>query len=355
MTRATSILRRRRRPRAASVARWADEIRIVDIALLPEYRGAGIGTPLLGELEDEAAAAGKPLSIHVERLNRRAARSTSARLPAGRRPRRLPAHGAGEPAASLSRRPPRSARPRVRADRDEEDVERTERVVLQPVDALRQRGLARPAEEQAERRAAAVRVRDGRVRARARVPRSARARAAPRARRRARSSSPTDGAKASTVRASSMSDPTAALRRRVPPVPHREGLPVRTTITLTRRSLLGPARPRGGDAGRHPPLDGRPGRGRGGPPAPLRYAGLTGQSFGSGRSMLKLLSVSDLAGVASQPALAGSEDAFALAFSGPLDSELRKASRRSAIPSSGRSSSSCRRSNARMPTVATRP
>ena len=51
------------------VAHWEREIRIIDIALLPEHRGAGIGTKLLGELQEEAKAAGKALSIHVERFN----------------------------------------------------------------------------------------------------------------------------------------------------------------------------------------------------------------------------------------------------------------------------------------------
>ena len=48
------------------VARWSEEIRIVDITLLPEFRGGGAGSGLLRELMDEAAAAGKRLSIHVE-------------------------------------------------------------------------------------------------------------------------------------------------------------------------------------------------------------------------------------------------------------------------------------------------
>jgi GNAT superfamily N-acetyltransferase len=51
------------------VARWADEIRIMDIALLPEYRGRGIGTKLLEALLEEAAAEGKRLTIHVEKFN----------------------------------------------------------------------------------------------------------------------------------------------------------------------------------------------------------------------------------------------------------------------------------------------
>jgi ribosomal protein S18 acetylase RimI-like enzyme len=48
------------------VARWAEEIRIVDIALLPAFRGRGTGTALLRDLMAEARDAGKTLSIHVE-------------------------------------------------------------------------------------------------------------------------------------------------------------------------------------------------------------------------------------------------------------------------------------------------
>lgn len=51
------------------VARWPDEIRIVDIALLPKHRNAGIGTSLLEDLITESEHIGKPLSIHVERFN----------------------------------------------------------------------------------------------------------------------------------------------------------------------------------------------------------------------------------------------------------------------------------------------
>jgi ribosomal protein S18 acetylase RimI-like enzyme len=51
------------------VDRGESEILIVDIALLPEHRGAGIGTKLLRELQEEARAAGKTLSIHVEKFN----------------------------------------------------------------------------------------------------------------------------------------------------------------------------------------------------------------------------------------------------------------------------------------------
>ena len=51
------------------VDRWEKEIRIVDITLLPEFRGSGIGTKLLRELQEEARSADKSLTIHVERFN----------------------------------------------------------------------------------------------------------------------------------------------------------------------------------------------------------------------------------------------------------------------------------------------
>jgi GNAT superfamily N-acetyltransferase len=51
------------------VARWSNEIRIVDIALLPASCNRGIGTTLLRQLQAEAQAAAKPLRIHVERFN----------------------------------------------------------------------------------------------------------------------------------------------------------------------------------------------------------------------------------------------------------------------------------------------
>ena len=51
------------------LARWPDEIRIMDVALLPAYRGSGVGTTLLDEVLAEADAAGKKVSVHVEKLN----------------------------------------------------------------------------------------------------------------------------------------------------------------------------------------------------------------------------------------------------------------------------------------------
>jgi GNAT superfamily N-acetyltransferase len=52
------------------VARWPTEVRLVDVSLLPAWRGRGVGTALLQAVIAEASAAGKPVSIHVERMNR---------------------------------------------------------------------------------------------------------------------------------------------------------------------------------------------------------------------------------------------------------------------------------------------
>lgn len=79
--------------------RWAREHRIVDIALLPEHRNQGLATALLRDLIDEAAAAGRAVSVHVEKLN-----------PAQRLYRRLGFVAAGEHGAyDLMRRAPPQA------------------------------------------------------------------------------------------------------------------------------------------------------------------------------------------------------------------------------------------------------
>lgn len=46
-----------------------DEIRILDIALLPDHRSAGVGGTLLKQLLAEAASTGKPTRLQVERHN----------------------------------------------------------------------------------------------------------------------------------------------------------------------------------------------------------------------------------------------------------------------------------------------
>ena len=52
------------------VARTDDEILLVDIALLTEYRSNGIGTVFIKDLFDEATRAGKPVRLHVLKNNR---------------------------------------------------------------------------------------------------------------------------------------------------------------------------------------------------------------------------------------------------------------------------------------------
>ena len=48
------------------VARWPDEICIIDIALLPKHRGQGLGGKILQAILDEAETAGKSVSMHVD-------------------------------------------------------------------------------------------------------------------------------------------------------------------------------------------------------------------------------------------------------------------------------------------------
>jgi ribosomal protein S18 acetylase RimI-like enzyme len=78
------------------VHRGPTEIRIVDIALTPAYRGRGLGTALLQRLIAEAAGGGRTLSIHVEMSN-----------PARRLYERLGFRPAGEhgPYVLMERRP----------------------------------------------------------------------------------------------------------------------------------------------------------------------------------------------------------------------------------------------------------
>ena len=59
-------------------ARWPEEIRIIDIALLPAWCGRGLGTQLLHALMEDAAASHRALTIHVEHQN--PARSLYQRL-----------------------------------------------------------------------------------------------------------------------------------------------------------------------------------------------------------------------------------------------------------------------------------
>jgi ribosomal protein S18 acetylase RimI-like enzyme len=49
--------------------RDAEAVHLIDIALIPERRGQGIGGTILRALKDEAAAAGTPLNLQVARDN----------------------------------------------------------------------------------------------------------------------------------------------------------------------------------------------------------------------------------------------------------------------------------------------
>ena len=56
------------------VVRTSEQLRLADIALLPEYRHTGIGTSLIKELMLEAEESGKPLRLQVEKPNVQARR-----------------------------------------------------------------------------------------------------------------------------------------------------------------------------------------------------------------------------------------------------------------------------------------
>ena len=51
------------------VERGEEAIRLIDIALLPQYRSRGIGTRLIGDLMAEAVVAGEPVCLMVEWSN----------------------------------------------------------------------------------------------------------------------------------------------------------------------------------------------------------------------------------------------------------------------------------------------
>lgn len=48
---------------------WTSELRIVDVALLPEFRNRGIGTFILETILQEGERLGIPVRIHVEQFN----------------------------------------------------------------------------------------------------------------------------------------------------------------------------------------------------------------------------------------------------------------------------------------------
>ncbi len=50
--------------------RREDELHLIDLALLPEYRGRGIGTSLLKTMLAQAGADHLPMRVYVERFNK---------------------------------------------------------------------------------------------------------------------------------------------------------------------------------------------------------------------------------------------------------------------------------------------
>ena len=51
------------------IEQTASEIRLMDVALLPGWRGRGIGSALLRALIEQAEAASLPVGLHVEPYN----------------------------------------------------------------------------------------------------------------------------------------------------------------------------------------------------------------------------------------------------------------------------------------------
>lgn len=54
------------------IAELADEIRIIDITILPEHRNQGIGTKLVKDVLQTGADKKKPVQIYIENFNRSA-------------------------------------------------------------------------------------------------------------------------------------------------------------------------------------------------------------------------------------------------------------------------------------------
>lgn len=53
-----------------AVEQRPDEIRLIDIALVPEYRNHGLGSHLIRQIQDHAQSARLPLRVQVIRFNR---------------------------------------------------------------------------------------------------------------------------------------------------------------------------------------------------------------------------------------------------------------------------------------------
>ena len=57
---------------ALITSRTPDELKLVDIAILPDYQGRGLGGTVISELQRQAMEAGVPIVLHVDLTNPRA-------------------------------------------------------------------------------------------------------------------------------------------------------------------------------------------------------------------------------------------------------------------------------------------
>ena len=55
------------------LSRMESEIRIMDITLMPEARGNGIGSKLIRDVQDEARASGLAVTLHAEKMGQMSA------------------------------------------------------------------------------------------------------------------------------------------------------------------------------------------------------------------------------------------------------------------------------------------
>lgn len=63
------VIKDRKRIGRLYLVRWPSQHRLIDIALVPDMQGQGLGVAMILDLMDEADAAGKALSLHVEKFN----------------------------------------------------------------------------------------------------------------------------------------------------------------------------------------------------------------------------------------------------------------------------------------------
>jgi ribosomal protein S18 acetylase RimI-like enzyme len=134
------------------VMRSEGEILLVDIALLPEFRGQGVGSHLVAAILDEADAAQAKVSLYVESFNRAQRLYTrSGFVQIGTngvyiQMEREPREASGEDRLVAS---PGA----VGSQGDQEDVQRPERAMLEPVNPLDEDRVDRSSEGDGERRA----------------------------------------------------------------------------------------------------------------------------------------------------------------------------------------------------------